>query len=43
MTYKDDERKKELEIPDTWIDFLMYPIGILAGALLAVIVELVSR
>lgn len=36
-------QRKEIEIPDTWVDVLMYPAGILAGAILATIVEFLLR
>lgn len=29
---------KKIEIPDTWIDFIMFPAGVFAGAILAAIV-----
>lgn len=39
----EDKEKREIEIPDTWVDVLIYPAGILAGAILAVIVEFFLR
>ena len=47
MDYKEEREDEELEeieeseALDTWIDFLMYPIGMLAGALLAVLLNFI--
>ncbi len=43
MTKKENEERKEIEIPDTWVDFLMCPLGVLVGALLELLVEFLSR
>ena len=43
MTEEPNKEHKEIEISDTWVDFLMYPLGIFAGALLAVMVDLFLR
>lgn len=33
------EIRQKKEMPDTWVDVLIYPAGVLTGAILAAIVE----
>ncbi len=40
---KDNQERKEIEIPDTWVDVLIYPAGVIIGAILAAIVEFFLR
>lgn len=38
-----ERKKKEIEIPDTWVDVLMYPAGIFAAVLLRLLVDYFLR
>lgn len=38
-----ETKRNEIEIPDTWVDFLMYPAGILAAVLLRLVVDYFLR
>ena len=42
MAENGSKRHRE-EIPDTWIDFFMYPAGVVVGVLLAGIIHIISR
>lgn len=39
---RESMRKENIEIPDTWIDSFIYPLGVAIGALLAVITYIIS-
>lgn len=40
---KQIEKRERKEIPNTWIDFIMYPAGVIVGAILAAIVKFCLR
>lgn len=42
-TPEEKARKENIEIPDTWIDFFMYPAGVVVGALLAEVIRIILQ
>lgn len=43
MRENNEKKRKEIEIPDTWVDVLMYPAGILAAVLLRLVTDYFLR